>query len=167
MRISISFNLSVVYGSLSNEAIFVFQYTFYKYSQHISYKCSYKSCSLVFMYLIQILYSRLLGHLNPYPELILSRHLTFQIPDNEYRDTNLRSRDRNGIYLPPKQKWKILHFFGSNWAQRIRLFLLTYEDAFHSLFGAWNGQKRGFYSFFVVGIGKFQILICFLCLFWG
>ena len=34
----------------------------------------------------------------------------------------------------------------------------TYEDASHSLEWAWNGEKKGFYSIFVVGGDKFQIL---------
>ena len=47
---------------------------------------------------------------------------------------------------------------GSNWAQKIWLFQLIYEDAYHNLFGAWNDKKRGFYSIFVVSSEKFWIL---------
>ena len=42
--------------------------------------------------------------------------------------------------------------------KKIWLFPETYGDASHTLLGARNNQKRGFYSIFVVGGDNFRII---------
>ena len=44
------------------------------------------------------------------------------------------------------------------WSEKIWLFPNIYDNASHTLSGAWNDKKRGFYSLFVIGGTKIRIL---------
>ena len=64
-----------------------------------------------------------------------------------------------GVFkAPPEQNRQFKHLLVIQLSQKILLFPEPYGDASHTLLGAQNSQKSGFYSIFVVGGDNFQII---------
>ena len=58
------------------------------------------------------------------------------------KKSNLLTLSEGGAFkAPSNENCNCSTFLMSNWAQKIWLFLKTYEDATYSLFGGWNGKK--------------------------
>ena len=67
----------------------------------------------------------------------------------------LTLQEGGGLLMPALNKSRIFGtFLWSKWPKKIWLFPNIYDNASHTLLGAWNGEKRGFYSIFVSRVKK-------------